>query len=210
MITLYDFARAPSPRRARILLAEKGIIHDTVQIDMMTAEQLGDAYRAINPNCTIPALALEDGQILTDNAGITAWAEAAYPDPPLLGKTPIEKAGIASWNAKIEMEGLLSIAEAFRNSNPAMAGRALPGPRDYPQIPALAERGIAKFHAFLDMLNARLSGRDYIVTDRFSVADITAAVVIDFAKVVRISPDEEHEHLRAWRTRMADRPSMSA
>jgi glutathione S-transferase len=91
-----------------------------------------------------------------------------------------------------------------------MAGRALPGPRDYPQIPALAERGIAKFHAFLDMLNARLSGRDYIVTDRFSVADITAAVVIDFAKVVRISPGEEHEHLRAWRTRMADRPSMSA
>jgi glutathione S-transferase len=209
MITLYDFSRAPSPRRARILLAEKGIIHQMVQIDMMTAEQMGDAYRAINPNCTIPALELDDGQILTDNAGIAAWAEAAYPNPPLFGVTPIEKAEIASWNAKIEMEGLLSIAEAMRNSSPAMKDRALPGPHNYPQIPALAERGIAKFHAFLDMFDARLAGRDYVATDRFSIADITAAVVIDFAKVVRISPGEQHANLRCWRARMAARPSMS-
>ena len=74
MTTLYDFPKAPSPRRARIVLAEKGIAHDTVIIDMMKAEQMGEAYRAINPNCTIPALQLDDGTVLTDNAGIAAWA----------------------------------------------------------------------------------------------------------------------------------------
>ena len=56
MITLYDFTPAPSPRRTRILLAEKGIEVENVQIDMMQAEQLSDSYRQINPGCTIPAL----------------------------------------------------------------------------------------------------------------------------------------------------------
>ena len=73
-ITLYDFTPAPSPRRARILLAEKGIVVDSVQVDMMKAEQLGDAYKEINPGCTVPALKLDDGTVLTENAGIAAWA----------------------------------------------------------------------------------------------------------------------------------------
>jgi hypothetical protein len=98
MPTLYDCATAPSPRRARILLAEKGIAHDTVAVDLMKGEQFGDAYRQINPQCTVPALRTDDGLLLTDNAGITAWLEAQYPQPPLLGSTPAEKAEIASWN----------------------------------------------------------------------------------------------------------------
>ena len=209
MITLYDFPKAPSPRRARIVLAEKGIAHETVIIDMMTAEQMGSAYRAINPNCTIPALRLDDGTVLTDNAGIVAWAEAMVPEPPLLGTSPIEKAEIASWNSRIESDGLMPIAEALRNSNPAMKDRALPGPANFPQIPALAERGLARLATFLDMLNARLEGRDFVATDRFSLADITAVVAIDFARAVRVTPREDHAHLRAWRARMAERPSMS-
>ena len=60
MITLYDCATAPSPRRARILLAEKGVAHDTVQVDLRSGEQLGEAYRRINPQCTVPALRTED------------------------------------------------------------------------------------------------------------------------------------------------------
>ena len=121
MITLYDCPTAPSPRRARILLAEKGIRHETVQVDLRNGEQLGEAYRKINPQCTVPALRTEEGAILADNAAITAWAEARYPDPPLLGTTPLEKAEIASWNWRVEFEGLLAIAEAMRNTAPAMA-----------------------------------------------------------------------------------------
>jgi glutathione S-transferase len=209
MITLYDFSRAPSPRRARILLAEKGIAHETVIIDMMTSEQMGDAYRAINPSCTIPALKLEDGCILTDNAGIIAWAEAVFPEPPLLGITALEKAEIASWNARIEGEGMMAIAEALRNSSPAMQDRALPGPDNHAQIPALAERGLKRLGIFFDMLNARLEARDFVATDRFSLADITAVVAVDFARAVRMKPGENHQNLLAWRQRMAERPSMS-
>ena len=212
MMTLYDCATAPSPRRARILLAEKGIAHETVQVDLRTKEQLSDAFRGINPQCTVPALRTEEGLLLTDNAAITAYLEARYPDfpqPPLLGSTPAQKAEIASWHWRVEFEGLLAIAEALRNSAPAMENRALPGPVDYAQIPALAQRGLARVQQFMDMLDEHLAGRAFIAAEQFSIVDITAVVAVDFARVVRVKPGEQHVNLRRWREAMALRPSFS-
>ena len=209
MITLYDCATAPSPRRARILLAEKGVAHDTVQVDLKTGEQMGDAYRQVNPHCTVPALRTGDGLLLTDNAAIAAWLEASHPEPPLLGTTPAEKAEVASWNWRIEFEGLQAIAEALRNGSPAMVNRALPGPVDYAQIPALAERGRARAQRFFAALNERLAEREFIATDRFSIADINAVVAVDFARVVKVKPGDEHPHLQRWRVAMGQRASMA-
>lgn len=209
MPTLYDFSRAPSPRRARILLAEKGIAHETRIVDLAAMEQLSDAFRAINPACTVPALTLEEGAVLTDNAAIAAWAEAAHPQPPLLGRTPLEKAEVASWNARIEGECFMAIAEAMRNSAPAMKNRALPGPSNYAQIPELAERGKARLLDFLDRFDAHMAGRSYVAGEFFSLADITAGVALDFARVLRIDPAEGHPNIAAWRTRLAERPSFS-
>lgn len=209
MIILYDCATAPSPRRARILLAEKGVVHETVQIDLRAGEQMGEAYRQINPQCTVPALRTAEGVMLTDNAAIAAWLEAQCPQPPLLGSTALEKADIASWQWRIEFEGLIAIAECLRNSSPGMANRALPGPVDYPQIPELAQRGLARVQQFFAVLNERLQGRDFVATDRFSLADITAVVVVDFARIVKVKPGEQHPNLLRWRAAMAQRPSMS-
>ena len=213
-LILYDCATAPSPRRARILLAEKGVDHATVQVDLRAGEQLGEAFRRINPQCTVPALVVQggedDGLLLTDNAAIAAYVEARWPEPPLLGRTPAEQAEVASWHWRAEFEGLMAIAEALRNSTPAMAGRALPGPVNYEQIPALAERGIARLQQFFATLDARLAGREFIATGRFSIADITAVVAVDFARVVKQKPDaEKHPNLLRWRAAMAQRPSMA-
>lgn len=209
MITLYDCATAPSPRRARIFLAEKNVQHATVPVDLRSGEQLGEAYRQINPQCTVPALRTDEGLLLTDNAGIAAYLEAQFPTPPLLGVTPAEKAEVASWNWRMEFEGLLAVAEALRNSAPALAHRALPGAVDYPQIPALAERGLARVEQFFDLLNARLVGRDCVAAGAFSVADITAVVAVDFARIVRRQPGAQHPELLRWRAAMAGRPSMA-
>ena len=208
-ITLYDCATAPSPRRARILLAEKGVAHATVQVNLAQGEQLGEAYRAINPLCTVPALKLDDGGLLTDNAGIAAWLEAAFPEPPLMGRTPAEKAEIASWNWRIEFEGLMPIAEALRNSSPGMVNRALPGPVNYAQIPELAQRGVARLQNFFNTLDAQLAGRDTVVASGFSLCDITAAVAVDFARIVRVKPGDQHANLRRWREAMAQRPAFN-
>ncbi|MCV2353981.1 glutathione S-transferase [Paucibacter sp. B2R-40] len=209
-LTLYDCASAPSPRRARILLAEKGIAHDTVEIDLRRGEQMGQAYRQLNPQCTVPALRTEEGLLLSDNAAIAAYLEARFPQPPLLGISPEEKAEIASWNWRIEFEGLLAIAEALRNSSPAMVNRALPGPVNYAQIPALGERGRARVQQFFTSLDERLKGRDFIASERFSVADISAVVAVDFARVLRIKPDENSQpDLHRWHLAMARRPTMA-
>ncbi len=205
----YDCATAPSPRRARILLAEKGVTFETVHVDLRTGEQMGEAYRAINPQCTVPALATPEGLVLTDNVAITAYLEAAYPEPSMLGRTAIDKAEIASWNWRMEFEGLMAIAEALRNSAPAMVNRALPGPVDYAQIPELAARGLQRVQHFLDMLDVRLAGREFIAANQLSIADITAVVAVDFARVVRIKPSEQHVNLRRWRETLALRPAFN-
>jgi glutathione S-transferase len=103
----------------------------------------------------------------------------------------------------------VAIAEAMRNRTPSMANRALPGPVNYAQIPELAERGLARVQRFLVTLNERLAGRDFIASDRFSVVDITAVVGVDFARVVKVKPGDEHPHLLRWRAAMAQRPAMA-
>lgn len=204
-LTFYDYAMAPSPRRARIILAEKQVPHEVVEIDMRKAEQMDEAYRAINPNCTVPALKLGDGHVLTDNAGIAAWLEATYPEPPMMGTTALEKAEVASWQSRVEGEFGMAVASALRNSNPAMKDRALPGPHDYEQIPALAARGMAQIDHFFTTLEAHLDGRDFIAADKLSVADVTCFCFMDFAKVVKKQPGEEHANITRWRDGLRQR-----
>ena len=209
MPIFYDFQRAPSPRRARIVLAEKGIVHDVGHIDLGSGEQLSEAYRAINPACTVPALVLDDGTVLTDNAGIAAWAEAVQPDLPLLGATAVDKAAVASWNSKLEGECFAAIAEVLRNTSKGMVSRALPGPNDFAQIPELAERGRARLLQFLDRFEAHMHGRDWVATDAFSLADITAGVALDFAGWIKVDVNLGRPAIAAWRARLAARASFA-
>jgi len=198
-LTFYDAKVAPSPRRIRIMLALKGVDHDVVDIDMMQAEQMGDAFRAINPDCTLPVLILEDGTKLTNVAGISAWLEAEFPDTPLTGTTAMEKADIAGWQSKLEQELLSAIPNALRNTNPVFKDRALPGPVPYAQIPELEARGLKMIDTVMQTLDDHLKGRDYIAADQLSVADITAVCGLDFARVVRKTIPDDLKHLKRWR-----------
>ena len=129
----------------------------------------------------------------------------------MLGRTAEDKGDVAYWQARVESDGLGAVAEAFRNSNPAMAKRGLPGTRPVEQIPALAERGLQRTAAFFDDLNEHLANREFIAANQFSIADITALVTVDFARVLKLQATEEnHPHLCAWRERMKQRPSAKA
>jgi glutathione S-transferase len=104
----------------------------------------------------------------------------------------------------------LSICDSFKFQDRVVCnGMALPGPVDYVQIPELAKRGLARLQHFFVTLNDRLADREFVVTDRFSIADITAVVAVDFARVVKVKPDERHPHLQHWRVAMANRESIS-
>ena len=203
----YDCQSAPSPRRARIFIAEKGLEIETIEVDLGKQEQLTDAFKRINPRCTVPVLELDNGSLLTENAGIAAYLEAFAPDPPLLGTTPEEKGLVANWNARVELEGLWPIADALRNRAKGMAGRAITGPTNYEQIPELAERGLARGAEFFEMLDQRLGDSEYLAGDRFSLADITGLVVVDFAGWVKLGPADDHHNTKRWHEALSKRAS---
>jgi glutathione S-transferase len=147
--------------------------------------------------------------LLTDNAAIAAYLEARFPRAGAARQHASGEGRDRELELADEFEGLLAIAESMRNSAPALANRALPGPMNYPQIPELAQRGRARLQHFFLELNDRLVGRDFVAADRFSIADITAVVAVDFARVVKVRPGEQHPHVQRWRAAMAERPSMS-
>ncbi|MEQ9693049.1 glutathione S-transferase family protein [Shimia sp. SDUM112013] len=203
----YDCSTAPSPRRARMFIAEKGLEIETREVSMIKGEQLSPEFLAVNPGATIPVLITESGQMLNENIGIAAYLEAAFPEPPLMGTTPDEKGAILGWTATTESQLGMAVAEALRNGNPHMKGRALPGPENFEQIPELAARGITRIHLFFDKLNAHLADREFLAADQFSLADITAFVFVDFARVVKIRVEDTHPNLKRWYEACKARPS---
>ncbi len=152
----YDCKTAPSPRRVRIFLAEKGIELATVEVDLGGGEQFSAAFRRINPDCVVPVLELDDGCYLSEVLAICAYLEDRYPEPALIGNDTYTRAAALMWNAKVEQQGLAAVAEAFRNSTKGLVNNALTGADQYPQIPALAERGRARCEKFLQRLDGQL------------------------------------------------------
>lgn len=202
----YDCQSAPSPRRVRIFLAEKGIELPTVQVDLGAGEHLGDEFRAINPDCTVPVLELDDGTALTESFAICQYLESVYPDPPLMGRDALERALVTQWNARVEAQGLSAVAEAFRNRARGFAGRALTGPEGFEQIPELVERGRRRVELFLSRLDSELADREFVAGDVFTVADITALITVDFAGWIKVALPEGADNLRRWHEAVSARP----
>ena len=203
----YDCQTAPSPRRVRIFIAEKGLDIETVEVNLGEAEQLSDAFRAINPNCTVPVLELDDGNHLCTTAGIRGYLEAKNPETALLGGTPEEKGRIAETIWKIEIHGSSAIAEALRNSTPRMVNRALPGPVDYAQIPALAERGQQRLQHFLNGVDEMIGDKPFVTGDAYTAADIDLLVTLDFAGWLKMSLPESATNAQRWYEAVKARPS---
>jgi glutathione S-transferase len=206
----YDCSTAPSPRRVRIFLAEKGISVPTVQVDLRNGEQFSPAFRAINPDVAVPVLELDNGTRIADAIGICIYFEATHPHPPLMGESAEEKAVITERQRVAERNGFYAVMEAFRNSTSGLKGRGLPGPDNYEQIPALAERGRARVMRFFNGMDVQLAQRPFVAGPRYSIADITALVTVDFARWAKLPIPDECSHLRRWHAEVSARPSTKA
>jgi glutathione S-transferase len=208
---LYHSASSPNSRRVRIFRAEKGLSIPLVAVDLGKGEQHSDAYRAINPRRVVPTLVLEDGTAIGEVPAICRYIEEAHPTPPLLGETPKEKAQISMWERRPELEGFATVMEAIRNSAPGLKGRAIAGPHDYERIPELAERSKLRVKNFFADFDARLGEAPFVAGQRFSVADITALVTMDFAaKAINFAVPYKHRSLKRWYDTISSRPSMTA
>lgn len=197
---LYTFDAAPNPARLAMFMQYKGISIETVQIDLGSEEQLTDSYLSVVPEATVPALILDDGSVLCAVIAIVHYLEEQFPDKPLLGKSSEERARVLNWNHRLFGEIFSAVAEVFRNGHPNYVDRALPGPKNVAQVPALVERGSARLEQGFAALNEVLSEQPFLAGEDFSFADIDLLAAIDFAKWgARMSPDESLEHLHRWR-----------
>jgi glutathione S-transferase len=205
---LYHSASSPNSRRVRILLAEKGLAPELVAIDLGKGEQHSEAYRAINPRRVVPTLVLDDGTAIGEVPVISRYIDDAFPAPPLFGTTPEQKAVAAMWERRIEQEGFAAVMEAIRNRLPGLKNRAIAGPHDYAQIPQLVERGALRVRNLLGDVELRLRDAPFVAGERFSVADITLLVTIDFAaKAMDLHLSDEFPALLHWHDTVSKRPS---
>lgn len=209
---LHDAAWAPSPRRVRIYLAEKQIEVPRRTVDLRAGEHMQPAYLTENPRGVVPALELDNGELITESVAICRYFEALQPDPPLFGGTPLAIARIEAWTRRIEAEGYVAVVNMFRNANPAFAGRGLPGATPLvPQIAELATRGRAMWDAFVDTLETQLGESEWVAGQDYTFADISALVAVDFARAaVKLSPPEACTHLARWYAAASARPSAAA
>ena len=193
-----------------MFLAEKGIEIPLVQVNLRESEQLGDAFRKINPDCTVPVLELDDGTRISEIFAICQYLESEYPEPVLMGRNSVEQAMVSMWNTKIEQNGIAAVAETLRNTAKGMRDRALPGPVNLAQIPQLAERGRTRVQAFLDRMNHQLDANTFISGDQFTMADITGFVTVEFAQRLKIPIKDSQQNLQLWFDAVSKRPSTRA
>jgi glutathione S-transferase len=208
---LYDFPTAPSPRKVRLFVAEKGLEIPTVTVDLRARAQHQPEFLAKNPGGTVPMLELDDGTCLTESLAICHYLEGFHPLPNLLGGDPKERAQVLMWNDLQTFEGYQAVQEVLRNSHPFFKGRAIGGPVSYEQIPALAERGRSRAATFFDRLDARLARSRFIATDRFTYADIVGFVCLEFAaRSLGADPSASRPAITRWRDEVAARPAIKA
>jgi len=207
---LFDFDRAPNPRRVRMFLAEKGLHLPRVHVNLYRREQLSPEFLAINPGGTVPVLETDDGTLLTECVAICRYLESLEPDPTLFGGTPRQEALTLMWANIVDHEGLAPVAEVLRNLSPGFRDHVFPGPVAYPQIPDLVPRGQQRTEQFFDRMEAQLKHQPYLAGSEFSYADISLLVTTDFAGWVDIVPTRTRPALRRWYERVAARPSASA
>ena len=178
---LYDAGRAPNPRRVRVFLAEKGVTVPVVSIDLARLEHKAPAYVAVNPLQRTPALELDDGTVISELIAICRYFEELHAEPPLFGTGALERARVEMWQRRLEFGLLGTVAAVFRHLHPAMAEM------EVPQVAAWGETNKPRVIEFLRFLDGELAGRRFIAGDRFSVADITGLVGLDFMKPAKLS-----------------------
>lgn len=201
---LYDGGKAPNPRRVRIFLAEKGIEIPLHPVDMGTLGHRSDEVTSRNPLQRLPMLELDDGTIITESIAICRYFEELHPNPPLMGKTALEKATIEMWQRRMELNLLLMVANVFRHAHPAMAQW------EVPQIAELSETSRPKAIKFMTLVNDELATRPFIAGDEFSIADITGMIALDFCKPARIEIPPELDNLQKWYGEISARASANA
>ncbi|SOC54720.1 glutathione S-transferase [Chromohalobacter canadensis] len=176
-----------------IALEEAELTYEIEKVDLAAKKtESGEDYLAISPNGYVPALVLEDGEVMTEAAAILLYIANLAPEAEL-APAPGSKAYFELLSQLVFIS-----TELHKNFSPFFK----PNSGD-------TWRGIAQknLETRLSLMNERLTSNDYVMGERFSVADAYLFTVLSWAQVVDISLDA-WPHLQRFVARIAERDSV--
>jgi glutathione S-transferase len=201
---IYEDARAPNPRRLRIFVAEKGLKIPTEQVDIFARKNRTPEMLAKNPAGGLPFVELDDGSHLAESVAICRYLEGLHPEPNLMGKDNREQAFIEMWNRRMELNLFAPVSRAFQHTSEIFK----PMLKQFPEY-GETQREITRQQ--LQWLDAQIGNKPFIATDRFTIADITAEVAVDFAaQLAGVTADPALRNLARWYQSVSSRPSANA
>ncbi|MBA4040601.1 MAG: glutathione S-transferase [Sphingobium sp.] len=201
----YDAANpAPNPRRVRIFLAEKGIKLTTKLLSIPAGEHKHPDFLAINPLGQVPALALDDGEVITESLSICRFLEALNPDPPLFGRGPKGVAEVDMWVRRVELRLMMPVGMVWAHTHPFTARVVKPQYTEY------GESNRPRALVAMAEIDAALESRPWLAGKDYSMADIVLLSVVDFAEWIGLKMPEELGNLRSWHERASARLSAAA
>ena len=203
---IHDIKGFPNPARVRIALAEKGLTEQVafVSVDVLGGEHKRPAFKAKNPSAAVPVLELADGVCISECTAITEYLDHLVGEPVLTGKTPKERAVIHMMQKRAESGLMEAVSAYFHHATPGLG----PDIETY-QNREWGEKGRERALAGMRYLDGVLAEQPYLAGDRFTIADITAFAGLGFADFAKIEIPADLSHLKAWRARIAERPSVA-
>lgn len=199
---LYDFPFAPNPQKVRVYLAEKGLAIPSVVVNIVHGEQRSPEFLARNPAGGLPVLELDDGSVLTESLAIVEYLEELHPEPPMIGRTPLERARVRELERFIETAVFNRVARVFFNTSPVFASA--------PQIPAVAEQARATLPRQLEILESRMGEGPFVAGPAPTIADCTLFAALEHAKRARLEIEPRFRRVLDWHARFSARPSAKA
>lgn len=201
---LYTLKDAPNPRRVRIFLAEKKVSLQVEEFDMETKAHKTPSFLAKNSLGALPVLELDDGTTIAESVAICRYFEETIPEPPLFGRSIVERAQVEMWNRRMELELLLPTIDVFIHTHPFWIGKRT----QMPEWGATQRQLVTERMRWLDN---ELKDRPFIGLDRYNIADITAQVALLTARgALRLAIPEDHKNLTRWWKAVTSRPTARA
>ena len=186
-------------------MAERGIEVDLQEVDLMGGENRQSDYVKINPGGQLPALELDNGDIIAEITCICEYLDDRDGGSSLIGTTPEERAETRMWVRRIDLGILEPLANGFRFAEgaPMFKDRMTLIPHAAADLKALAQEKITWLDGLMD-------GKEFVCGDRFTLADILLFVFIEFGTQVGQPLNDANKNIASLYERVGSRPSAKA
>ena len=195
----------PNPKAVRMFMAESGIELVVQEVDIMAGENRQEDYLKLNPGGQCPALALDNGSIISEITAICEYLDETNGPTALIGGTAEERAETRMWVRRIDQAIMENLANGFRYAEGAalFESRMRLIPQAADDLKALAQEKIT-------WLDGQMTGKTFICGDRFTLADILLFCFMEFFEQVGQAINTENHTIIAWYQRVKERPSSAA